>query len=193
LPWPDTILLAGAASEADRVEWLSEEERAALSALHRPGRRQEWALSRIAMKQLAVESGFAADPRSCAVGVGTISIGGLQHYASLSHSEHYAGAIVGNAPVGIDVQTIRPLPERAAHLFLTGDEKEVMERCSIEQRILHFWCAKEAAWKQQLGAVATLTQIPLTLEGESSEGLLFDGAETRRVGDVIVAISRRTL
>ena len=75
------------------------------------------------------------------------------------------------------------------HLFLADDERDVMERCSIANRILHFFCAKEAAWKARGGAVPTLKQIPLKLKEETASGLLFDAAATYATGEIIVASS----
>ncbi|HEX7190502.1 MAG TPA: 4'-phosphopantetheinyl transferase superfamily protein, partial [Thermoanaerobaculia bacterium] len=85
-------------------------------------RRREWILSRTALRML-----------------------GPAPFSSLSHSGDYAAAAIAEVPVGVDVQVVRPLAERAAHLFLTDDEQADMERCAIAHRIIHFFCAKEAA------------------------------------------------
>lgn len=108
-------------------------------------------------------------------------------HSSLSHSGDYAAAIIGDVPVGVDVQVVRPLSERAAHLFLTDDEQADMERCSIANRILHFFCAKEAAWKSHGGTIPTLKQVPLKLKEETASGLLFDAAATYATADIVVA------
>lgn len=129
-------------------------------------RRREWLLSRTALKML-----------------------GPAPYSSLSHSGDYAAAMIGDVPVGVDVQVVRPLSERAAHLFLSDEEQSDMERCSIANRILHFFCAKEAAWKAHGGAIPTLKQIPLKLKEETMTGLLFDAAATYATGEIVVAIS----
>ena len=132
-------------------------------------RRREWILSRTALYML-----------------------GPAPYSSLSHSGDYAAAVIGDVPVGVDVQVVRPLSERAAHLFLTDEEHADMERCGIANRILHFFCAKEAAWKARGGAIPTLKGIPLKLKEETSSGLLFDAAATYATGDIIVAVTTST-
>jgi phosphopantetheinyl transferase len=64
-----------------------------------------------------------------------------------------------------------------------------MESCTIPHRLLHFWCAKEAAWKQRGGAIPFLKQVPLTLIEQNDNGLRFDGAETYAIEDVVVALA----
>ena len=170
---------------------FSNEELATAGAFRLPKRRDEFLLSRYAAKQLALARGLAHDARACAVARPRLVIDGhASLFVSLSHSAPYAAAAIGNEPVGIDVQVVRPMKETAAHLFLTDDETAAMNRCTIADRALHFWCAKEAAWKQRLGTVDTLKQLPLTLIEERGDGLLFDLAETRAIGDAIIALTR---
>jgi len=165
-PWPNVVVLCGAETSSDLDEWFDEGELAIANAFERAKRRREWMLARVALKML-----------------------GPAPYSSLSHSGDYGAAAIGDVPVGVDVQAIRPLSERAAHLFLADDEREAMERCTIANRILHFFCAKEAAWKARGGTVPTLKQIPLTLKEESGSGLLFDAAATFAIGEVVVAVT----
>lgn len=129
-------------------------------------RRREWVLSRTALKML-----------------------GPAPHSSLSHSGDYAAAAIASVPVGVDVQVVRPLAERAAHLFLTDEEQAEMERCTIAYRIIHFFCAKEAAWKARGGAILTLKQVPLKLKEETATGLLFDSAATYATGNIVVAVT----
>ena len=168
-PWPNVVVLSGAAAPLSLDDWFDESELAVANAFERPKRRREWMLARVALKML-----------------------GPAPFSSLSHSGDYAAAAIGDVPVGVDVQVIRPLSERAAHLVLTDDEREAMERCSIAHRILHFFCAKEAAWKALGGAVPTLKQIPLKLKEETASGLLFDAAATYATGEIIVAVTSST-
>lgn len=111
-------------------------------------------------------------------------------FVSYSHSDPYAAAAKDAVPVGIDVQVVRELEERMAHLFLTDAETAVMSRCTLAHRMLHFWCAKEAEWKRHGGATVTLKQTPLMLLEERRDGLRFDVVETIAIQDVIVALTR---
>lgn len=187
-PWPDRcVVVEGPAPR----EWFSAEELAQLAELRLEKRREEWLLGRAAVKLLALERGLARDPGEIRAGRPSLLIGGVvtEWFLSLSHSGTYAGAILGSEPVGIDVQVVRDVPEAAAHLFLTDDEAAEMARCTIAQRMLHYWCAKEAAWKQEGGRVATLRQVPLRLVEQRADALVFDRAETRAIGELIVAVT----
>lgn len=190
-PWPDRVLVL---READWKSAMTEAELATADAFKLPKRRDEWLLSRLAAKQLALQLGLAADPRAVGVERPWLTIGGARSewYVSLSHSMPYAAAMIGRAPVGIDVQVVREFSESAAHLFMTDGEGEEMRRCAIEQRILHFWCAKESAWKQRSDEFATMKQLPLRLIAERPAGLLFDAAETVAIGELIVAVTPPT-
>lgn len=154
----------------DPQSWFSAEERTIVEAFGRPKRRLEWMLSRIAEKELRRR-------------------GALGHHVSFSHSAGYGAAAVDAQPVGIDVETLREIAEAAAHHFLTEGEIDRMRRCSIAHRLLHFWSAKEAVWKQRGGTVATLKRVPIVFLEEQERGLRFDGVETWAVDDVILALT----
>jgi phosphopantetheinyl transferase len=173
-------------------DFFSAEELSTAEEFRLEKRREEWLLSRYAAKQLALRQGIATDPRTCIVARPELWIDGspTTWFVSLSHSESYAAAAIAHEPVGIDVQVIRPLEDRAAHLFLTDEEAETMRRCKLPHALLHFWCAKEAAWKQRSDEFLTLREVPLRLHEERREGLFFDQVETRTGPDVIVAVTR---
>lgn len=173
--------------DVERVdEWFTAEELRGADQFRLEKRRNEWKLSRVAAKQLAVERGIAPDPRACRIEDRRVG----DSFVSLSHSAPYAAAAIDRQPIGIDVETVRSLSDAAAHLFLTDGEEEEMRGCRIEHRLLHFWSAKEAEWKRQGGAIAWLKRVPIRLERETADGLFFDRVETRLIGDVIVAITR---
>ncbi|MDP9191641.1 MAG: 4'-phosphopantetheinyl transferase superfamily protein [Acidobacteriota bacterium] len=190
-PWGDRVLVMR--QEGDVViPALTESELAIANTFKLGSRREEWLLSRIAAKQLAMQLGLIDDPRSIKIARPFLVIDDVpsEWRISLSHSAPYAGAAIAREPIGIDVQLIRDLDERAAHLFLSDEETQQMLRSTLPHRILHFWCAKEAAWKQRSDEFATLRQLPLRLIEERTSGLLFDAVETLVVSDVIVAVTR---
>ena len=167
-PWPGRAVIA--CDIADPESQFDEEELAVIRGFARPKRRTEWMLSRIAEKELR-RNGAAGD------------------YVSFSHSGKYGAAAIDVDAVGIDIEVIREIPENAAHLFLTDPEIELMRNRSIEHRMLHFWSAKEALWKQRGGSVPTLRRVPLAFESETSNGLRFRGVETIAIRDLIAAIT----
>lgn len=191
-PWDERVLVMRA--NVARESWFTETELLTASQFKLATRRDEWLQSRIAAKQLAMQLGLADDPQAITIERPSLVINGIatEWRVSLSHSAPYVGAAISHAPIGIDVQSIRELDERAAHLFLSPEETDQMLDCTLAHRILHFWCAKEAAWKQRSDEFATLRQIPLPLLEKRDDGLLFDAAETFLAGDVIVATTRPT-
>lgn len=164
---------------ADPESWFSEEE-LAMARTHRlPQRQRQWMLSRIAAKELARRRGGQAASSTVERSL----------RLSFSHSHGFAAAAMDDHAVGIDVERVRILDPRAAHLFLSAEEEAAMRSCSIDNAILHFWCAKEAAWKQLGGAITTLKQVPLRMIGESATGIRFDRAETWGTDEVVVALT----
>jgi len=154
----------------DPETWFDEEELAVIRGFARPKRRSEWMLSRIAEKELRRK-------------------GAIGDYVSFSHSGHYGAAAIDTQAIGIDIEVSREISENAAHLFLTDEEIESMRNCTIDQRMLHFWSAKEALWKQRGGSVPTLRRVPLILESKNETGLRFQDVETVAIDDLIAAIT----
>ena len=133
-------------------------------------RKLQWMMSRIAEKELRRR------------GVGGDCV-------SFSHSGKYGAAAIDVRPVGIDVEVVRDLSESAARHFLNDDEVAVMQRCTLANRMLHFWSAKEAVWKQLGGSVPTLRKLHLQLVAEGESGLQFQNVETFASGEVIAALT----
>lgn len=184
------IVIAGQPEDV----WLSEAEHAAAEAFHAPKRRAEWKLSRVAAKQLAVELGLCASPADCVIDRPRILVQGREvgAHVSLSHSHGYAAAAIDTQPVGVDAERIREIKDNAAHLFLSDEEAAAARSCRVGYALLHFWAAKEAAWKQREGAIETLKKVPLRLEAETATGLRFDRVETVVIGEIVVALTRPT-
>jgi hypothetical protein len=154
----------------DPRAWFTAEELAIVDGFARAKRREEWMLSRIAEKELRRR-------------------GARGTHVSYSHRGPYGAGAVGEEPVGIDVETPHDIRPDSARFFLTDDEAAAARACSIPQALLHFWCAKEAAWKRLGGALPTLKRVPLRLIDESPRGLRFDVVETVVVDGVVVALS----
>lgn len=178
-------------TERPPLTFFTDDELATANAFTLAKRREEWLLSRAAAKQLAMNEGFADDPRRVTVERPLLLIDGASSgwYVSLSHSFPYAGAAIDRQPVGFDVQVVREIAEWSSHLFLTDTETEQMRRCAIPHRVLHFWCAKEAAFKRDV-ATPTMKQTPIQLVEERTDGLTFNVVETEAMGELIVAVTR---
>ena len=177
--WRDRALVI---REVDDPEsWLRDDELAIALSFKLERRQREWMLARVAAKELARRRGLADDPRAFVVERPRVSI---------SHSGPYAAAAIDDPAAGIDVEVVREVDERAARHFLTSGDEAAMQLCTIAHRILHFWCAKEAAWKQRGGAIALLRDVPLTFTGQTVDGLQFREVETFATGDLIAALTR---
>ena len=171
--WRDrALILVG--DEIDE-RWLTAEELRTAEKFHLEKRRVEWKASRIAARQLARQRG-ESNPA----------------FVSFSHSGPYAGAAIDSIPIGLDVQTVRALSDAALHLFLTEPEVDAMHACGLADAVIHFWSAKEAEWKRRGGAIETLKRVPIHLEDVVENGLRFDRVDTIRIGEVVVALTRRT-
>ncbi len=186
-PWPDRVCVIANVTSFD--EWFTDEERAITNAFRLAKRREEWLHSRVAAKQLAVQLGLTSDARTCVIERPRFG----EFHVSFSHSHPYAGAALSREPIGLDVQTVREFDEGAAHLFLSDEETEMMRNQTVAHRALHFWCAKEAAWKRHGGSIATLKQVPLRVIHETERGIVFDDAETIAIDDVVIAVSSTEL
>ena len=191
-PWRDRALVIRGLAESVDPRWFTEEELAQAAGFRLQKRRDEWLVSRAALKKFAVDRKLCDDPRLCAFDRPRVVIDGASTswFASVSHSGGFVGAALSHEPVGIDVQVVRDVPEAAAHLFLTETEIAQMEQCTLADRLIHFWSAKEAAWKQRSNEFLTLRQVPLSLVEMRNEGLLFDAVETVRTGELVVAVTR---
>jgi hypothetical protein len=157
---------------ADPTSWFAEQELAAAPKLAR--RRDEWMLARIAAKTLAGNRGLLVQ---------------RSRTLSLSHSHGFGAAAIDAHGVGIDIEVPRDISERAAHLFLADDGTAALQSATLPHRLIHFWAAKEAAWKRESNRYATLKQLPLRLIGTTPRGLRFDRVETFDAGELIVALT----
>jgi phosphopantetheinyl transferase len=187
-PWPDRCLVLDGGAARDE---FTEQELAEADAFKLPKRRDEWLLSRAAAKRLAVQLGIAGDPRRVTVERPFLLIDGQRSewQVSLSHSAPYAAAAIARERIGVDIQVMRDIDERSTHLFLTREEDAAMRRCTLPHRVLHFWCAKEAAFKQRSDEVATMRRLHMELVEEREHGLVFDAVETIQLGDLILALT----
>ena len=173
-------------------DWFTGPELAAAEAFRLQKRKTEWKHGRIAAKQLALDLGLSQSPRDCFVVRPWIQAGTERRYVSMAHSGGFAAAAIDDLPIGVDVERIRDIEENAAHLFLTDHEAAAMRDTVIAHRMLHFWAAKEAAFKQLGGETETLKRVPLKLEAETESGLRFDQVETFTNGDLVAALTRPT-
>ena len=195
--WSSIVRIVEDAGEREIEELLDLEERNEIALLRAVRRQRERAASRVAAKSIAIERGFVDLPsrirftRSDARPV--VLVDGVEPmlFVSFSHTAGIGAAALHDAPVGIDLEHERVIDPRATKFFLRDDELALAVSSSVENALLHWWCAKEAAFKLAAD-YPTLLRVPLVLESESSAGLVLRGphgsrVETVRLGSSLVA------
>ncbi|MBL1257773.1 4'-phosphopantetheinyl transferase superfamily protein [Methylocystis sp. Sn-Cys] len=149
------------ADEKRRRAVLSPQEAETYNALRFEKRRREWLAGRLAAK-LALRrrlraSGGTAPPlarigvsnRDGASGPPVSPIAGV---VSISHSHGLAAAVAGPAPVGVDIERLRPFSASLRTVFLNDAERAWLGRAEAEQPELPTlgWAFKEAFCKARL-------------------------------------------
>ncbi|HXI12221.1 MAG TPA: 4'-phosphopantetheinyl transferase superfamily protein [Thermoanaerobaculia bacterium] len=204
--WLSRVAVVTGYLHGDIESFFNEDEFAAVRGLRFPHQKTEWFSARMAAKWLACSRGLASDPRSVAVSGGRQRRPELRLESraavalSLSHTDGVGGAAIDHETIGLDVQRVRPLSERGWKFFLQEREISAVRMASIDDVAIHFWSAKEAAWKALSGENQRgLKDVGLSLSAEGSDGLRFryhcateSGiVETRRIGSLVVALAGR--
>jgi 4'-phosphopantetheinyl transferase len=88
---------------------------------------------------------------------------GASQHISISHTSQFAAAMLcSSTPVGIDLETINPKVERIAHKFLRDDEIAAIPAAQTVEKLILYWCAKEALYKLYgKGGIEFKTQLLL--------------------------------
>lgn len=69
-------------------------------------------------------------------------------HISISHSFEFSGVIIGNQPVGIDIEMQREKIVRIAHKFTTPEDYgNLTHKHDLIRKLTMVWCAKEALYK----------------------------------------------
>lgn len=91
-----------------------------------------------------------------------------EHHFSVSHSGEYAVCVLSSAPVGVDVERIRPLSALSLAERYFADEEQAWLRCLPEQErqiaFFRLWTAKESVLKALgTGLSRPLNTVPITV------------------------------
>jgi len=200
--WRSWLRIVTDVTPGDIERHLREEERADVDRLKVEGRRLERAASRIAGKLLLADVMRLDDPQTIEFAKEEdrpfVRLAGAQASISVSftHSHGLGGAAVGDRPVGVDLEKRRDIRPEMTRFFLTAGELSSAESLNLRDALLHYWSAKEAAFKLAV-LFPTLLKVPLELTEAFPSGLTFrvTGSETivqTRVleNDFIVALAR---
>lgn len=192
--WSTLVRIVAEADDREVAELLDLEERNEIALLRAVRRQRERAASRVAAKSIAIERGFVDLPSRIRFTKSderpVVLVDGVEPmlFVSFSHTAGIGAAALHDAPVGIDLEHERVIDPRATKFFLRDTELAIAASSSVANALLHWWCAKEAAFKLAAD-YPTLLRVPLALESESAEGLVFRGPHGARVETVRLSAS----
>ena len=100
-----------------------------------------------------------------------------EKFCSMSHSLQYAVVVVGDRPMGVDIEQHRPQIERIAKKFLHQEEvKQVPAHHKIEW-LTRLWTAKEALYKAMrqpgLSFAEQILVAPFSLDQQRGSARIF--------------------
>jgi len=158
---------------------LSDRERDLLAAHRHPKRRLAWLGGRHAAKDAAKRWALARhEPPSNAEILNEPSgkpiLASCDHlHVTIAHSGDYAVAVVGNCPLGIDLEYLEDRPESLARTFFSPDEQKwVRQDPSLRSRRCdEVWTRKEAVSKL-LGKGGQLLFSQLSVLDDSAPWIL---------------------
>jgi phosphopantetheinyl transferase len=198
--WSAIVRLVADAGGGEIAELLDAGELDELAVSRVAERRRERAASRAAAKSLALERGivdrasrirFTKEDARPIVMIDDVAVA---LHVSFSHTAGIGAAALDEAAVGLDLEREREIDPRATKFFLRDDELAAARSCAVGNALLHWWCAKEAAFKLAAG-YPTLLRVPLGIERETESGLVLRGPggarveTTRLTGGLVAALA----
>lgn len=166
---------------------LTPTERETLAGFQFPKRRNDWLLGRYAAK-LAVCQAVEGVWTPRLVEIRALETGrpwfiGADYrtsgwHLSITHGHGLAAALVGPAPVGIDLEKLRPLEPGGWRFFLSDEERAWLEAEPLgADGAIVAWALKEAAFKALHGAVTGVLKIRLEAAEDGRARLSHPGGE----------------
>ncbi len=137
--------------------------RAQVEAIRHPGRRiaalcGEW----LAKQMLAAHTGRAIEEITISrTEAGKPYAENCPAHFNLSHSGEFIACAVDDAPLGIDIEAVKPLDLKVARRVCTDPELEYLapERPDALRRFYKIWTAKEAYFKARGTGITDLKSI----------------------------------
>lgn len=86
-------------------------------------------------------------------------------FFNISHSSNYVACVIGDRPVGIDIEKAREVRQNLAKRFFDISEAEWIKECDSDERFFRIWTLKEAYGKATgQGVLDILGKIVYRLE-----------------------------
>lgn len=90
-------------------------------------------------------------------------------HLSLSHSGDYAACAISERSVGVDIQKIVQVSERAVSRFCTAEERRYLDGSrDVERDIIRLWALKESWLKAAGSAAADMFKVSFKLCGDGA-------------------------
>ncbi len=165
-----------------RITDITDEEYAAAYAALSPSRRAHIDRMRVEVNRRRSLAATVLAARMLGVDASAIetddagrpSVAGDSRRLSISHSGDTVAVAVGDTPVGIDVEQLRPVEERLIRYVCTPAEYAHVTAVTGEERTRRFfsvWTAKEALYKRDGGSLRAID----TLAAEKAVATVADG------------------
>lgn len=156
------------------------------------------ALSRWARRALAqscVRSGLRLDALPKTQAGAPLPVGGV--YWSLSHKTDIAGGVAADRPIGLDLETLRPVRDALTRKIADDAEWQLIGGRDVEA-FFRFWTAKEAVLKAVGVGIAGLSRCRVVEVPDHRRMILsFDGhrwpVEQVRFGGHVAAVTAHRL
>lgn len=138
---------------------LSASRKAHIDAFRHPGARRQSLAGELLLRKLLAQLGIDAIPERLPSGQPVIP--GEPIFVSLAHCNDYVVCVADTAPVGIDIEQLRPVKDGMIHRVCTPEE--LLYVGQDPERFFEVWTAKEAYFKMlgtgitDLKSVNTLT------------------------------------
>lgn len=88
-----------------------------------------------------------------------------ENFFNISHSSNYVACVIGDRPVGIDIEKTREGRQNLAKRFFDESEAEWIKECDSDERFFRIWTLKEAYGKATgQGVLDILGKIVYRLE-----------------------------
>lgn len=117
-----------------------------------------------------------------------------QIYHNISHTEGLVACAIGNVPVGIDVEHIRPFSEKILRRVMSEKERACYETLDKDEKIAFFfkiWTLKESYVKAAgCGITIPLTDFSFDIKGERISSTIPEvyALQYRIKGDYILSV-----
>jgi len=164
--------------QATQTDRLTLTERTRLARIDRPLRREQFVVGHSTLRWVLVAAGFDDAVIEIAADGQVLLNASVPVYASIAHSANAVAVVVAGAPVGVDLESMRPVRDTRAAAAMLGLAEGAHDTASV----LRAWVVAEARLKAGPQARAqvwrsTWDRCQLAVAGTANPPLagIFDG------------------